>query len=200
MFRMDLVRILRTLVALSLVLPVYAASLFPDYPVNPASAYTVTARTADLTMGVEAVENLKDQQTYFHTELAPKGFVPVFVVIQNASQVDSFLFDKTKVRYGPIDAGVSTPKEGSKAGEALALAAVPFVGLFASLKVISNAFEVQQNLLKKELQSTTLSPGTSAHGFLYIPTPKHAPREKIHLRVPITRAGADEAIVLDLVL
>ena len=88
---------------------------------------------------------------------------------------------------------------GSKAGESLAVAAVPFVGLFAALKIISNVSQVQQNLLKKEVQSTTLSPGTSAHGFLYIPVPKDAPREKIHLRVPITRTGADEAFVLDLV-
>jgi hypothetical protein len=197
--RSDLVRILRTLVALSLVPPVYAASTFPDYPVSPASDYSVSTQTAGLTIGLVAVEDLKEQKTYFHTEVAPKGFVPVFVVIQNGSKGDSFLFDKTKVTYGPADSSVSTPKEGSKAGESLAVAAVPLVGLFFALKLISNASEVQQNFLQKEMQSTTLSPGASAHGFLYIPVPKNAPRQKIHLRVPITRASADETFVLDLV-
>jgi hypothetical protein len=152
-----------------------------------------------LTIGLVAVEDLKEQKTYFHTEVAPKGFVPVFVVIQNGSKGDSFLFDKTKVTDGPADSSVSTPKEGSKAGESLAVAAVPLVGLFFALKLISNASEVQQNFLQKEMQSTTLSPGASAHGFLYIPVPKNAPRQKIHLRVPITRASADETFVLDLV-
>lgn len=199
MLRIDLVRVLRTLVALSLVSRVYAASTFPEYPLNQASDYAVSTQTAGLTIGVKAVENLKDQETYFHTELTPKGFVPVFVVIQNGSSGDSFLFDKTKVTYGPADSSASTPKMGSKAGESLAVAAVPFVGLFAALKIISGVSQVQQNLLKKEMQSTTLSPGTSTHGFLYVPVLKNAPREKTHLRVPITRIGADEAFVLDLV-
>ena len=199
MLRSDLFRDLCTLVALSLVPPVYAASAFQEYPLSQAGDYAVSTQTAGLTIGVKAVENLKEQETYFHTELTPKGFVPVFVVIQNGSSGDGFLFDKTKVTYGPADSKASTPKMGSKAGESLAVAAVPFVGLFAALKIISNVSQVQQNLLKKELQSTTLSPGTSAHGFLYIPVPKGAPREKIHLRVPITRTVADEAFVLDLV-
>ncbi len=179
--------------------PVYAASAFPDYPVRPASSYAISTQTAGLTIGVEAVENIKEQQSYFHTALAPKGIVPVFVVIQNGPDGDSFLFDKTKVSYGAADSGVSTPKTGSKGGEALALSAIPFVGIIPAIKVISNASQVQQNLLMKELQSTTLSPGTSVHGFLYIPVQKNAVRQKIRLHVPISRAGTDESFVLDLV-
>jgi hypothetical protein len=195
----DMITILRTLVALSLVPTVYAASTFPAYPGRPANAYAVSTQTDGLTIGLETVEDPRAQETYFHTPLTPKGFVPVFVVIQNGSNEDSFLFDKTKVTYGPTDSGVSTPKEGSKAGQSLAAAAVPFVGLFAAIKIISNASQVQQNFLKKEIQSTTLSPGASAHGFLYIQVPKNAPRQKIHLRVPITRTGLDKTFVLDLV-
>jgi hypothetical protein len=52
--------------------------------------------------------------------------------------------------------------------------------------------------LKKELQSKTLSAGTSAHGFVYVPVPKNTPREKIILRIPVTRTGTDESIVLEL--
>ena len=198
MLSSNLGRILCTFVSLSIV-PVYGQSTFADYPARPASEYAISAQTGGLTMGVEAVDDVKDQRTYFHTELPKKGFVPVFVVIQNGSNADSFLFDKTKVRYGSADTGVSTPKEGSKAGKSLTLAAIPFVGLFASLRVITDASEVQQNFLKKEIQSTTLSPGTSARGFLYIPVPKNTPRQKIHLSVPISKAGADDTFVLDLV-
>jgi hypothetical protein len=197
--RTDLGRIVGILVACSLVSPLYAIDEFPDYAVRQADTYAVTTQKANLVIGVQPIEDLKEQRTYFHTELAPKGFLPVFVVIQNGSSADSFLFDKAKLTYGPFGAGVSTPKSGSKAGESLALSAIPFVGLVAALKVISSASQVQQNILKKELKSTTLSPGASAHGFLYIPVPKDGHRQKINLRVSITRADADEATVLDLI-
>ena len=79
--RTDLLRIVGILVALSLVPPAYAADKFPDYPVRPASDYAVKTEKAGVTVGVQPIEDLKEQKTYFHTELSPKGFVPVFVVI-----------------------------------------------------------------------------------------------------------------------
>ena len=185
-------------VALSLGSPVCAQNKFPDYPVRQPGDYAITTERAGLSLGIQPVEDLPEQRTYFRTDVATLGIVPVFVVIHNATNGDSFLFDKTKVTYGPADSTVSTPKTGSKAGQALALSAIPFVGIWPALRVVSNVSQVQQNLLKKELQSTTLSPGASAHGFLYIPVQKDAPRQKLHLRVPITKAGTDEAIVLDL--
>jgi hypothetical protein len=177
---------------------VCAASEFPDYPVYKAREYDISTETAGVTIGIQPLEDISEQQNYFHTGLAPKGFIPVFVVIHNGSHEDSFLFDKTKIRCGADDLSVATPKEGSKAGKALAASAVPFVGIFASMQIISNVSQIQQNLLKKEVQSTTLSPGYSVHGFLYVPVPKQAVRQKIHLRVPITRAGTDDTFNLDL--
>jgi len=200
--RTGLVRIVGTFVALSLVQPVYAGEKFPDYPVRKAGEYAVTAEKAGLTIGVQPVEDLREQKTYFHTELTPKGFIPVFIVMQNGSNADSFLFDKTRVTYGAADSSVSTPEARSKAGEGIAiasLATVSLVGGFVAVKLISNASWVQENILKKELQSKTLSAGTSAHGFLYVSVPKNAPRQKIHLQVPVTRTGTDETLVLDLV-
>ena len=67
------------------------------------------------------------------------------------------------------------------------------------MKLISNASWVQENILKKELQSKTLSVGTSTHGFLYVPVPTNTPRQKITLRVPVTRTSTDETFVLELV-
>jgi hypothetical protein len=195
----NLASIVRTMTALLLASSLCVASTIPDYPVSHPGDYAVSTRAAGLSIGVQPVEDPKDQETYFRAELKAKGFVPVFVVIQNEASEGSFLFDKTKVTYGPADSTLSTPKTGSRGADAFAAAAIPFVGIFAVPKIISNAAEVQHNLLKKEVQSTTLSPGKSLHGFLYIPVPKDAPREKIHLRVPITRAGADETLVLDLV-
>jgi hypothetical protein len=78
------------------------------------------------------------------------------------------------------------------------MATLSVSGAFVAMKLISDASWVQENILKKELQSKTLSAGTSAHGFVYVPVPKNTPREKIILRIPVTRTGTDESIVLEL--
>jgi hypothetical protein len=203
LIRTDLVRILGTLVALSLVLPVYAADKFPDYPVRPAGDYSVTAERAGLIVGVQLVEDLKDQKTYFNTELTHKGLIPVFIVIQNGSSSDSFLFDKSGIKFGQVALSGFTPKTSMNPGETAAFNSsaflVPVAGAVLVLIHFSNAERVQQNILRKEMQSRTLSPGMSVHGFLYLPVPKKGPREKIRLQVPITRAGTGEMFVLEVV-
>ncbi len=181
------------LVALLLARSAFAGHKFPDYDVRSVDDYPVTAEKGELKIGVQPIEDLKEQKTYFATELTPKGFIPVFVVIQNGSSADSFLFEKSNVGY----AGVSsdpTPQVRSKVGESLVLLGP---GLIA-MALITNATEIEQNLVKKEIRSATLSPGTSLHGFLYIPAPKKGPRDKIHLQVPITKAGTNETYVLNL--
>lgn len=197
----DLSRIAGISVALLFVQPAYTADKFPDYPVRPAGDYSVKTEKAGLTIGIQPVEDLKEQKTYFHTELSPKGFVPVFVVIQNAVDGDSFLFDKSGITYGPADSSPSTPDARSKAGDKLAvvsMATLSLGGALLAMKLISDASWVQENILKKELQSKTLSAGTSAHGFVYVPVPKNTARERIVLRIPVTRAATEESIVLEL--
>jgi len=201
-----LVCIFARVVTLSLIPLSCLADMSPDYPTRQARDCTVSVEKAGFAIGVQPVEDLKEQETYFHTKLAPKGFVPVFIVMQNGSSADSFLFDKTKITYGPAESTVSTPETRSKTGKGIAIASVATLsgvvtpaGMLVAMKLFSNASHVQQNILKKELQSKTLSPGGSAHGFLYVPVLKNVPREKIHLRVPIARAGTDEPLVLDLV-
>lgn len=203
----DLLRIAATFVALSLVSPVYASEKFPDYPVRPPGDYAVTAEQAGVTIGLQPVEDPKEQKTYFDTELTPKGVIPVFIVMQNGSTGESFLFDKTKVTYGPADSSLSTPKMGEKAakgavivGTASALAISP-AGMVVAIALASKAVhgtQIQESILKKEMQSKTLSPGVSAHGFLYVQVPKKGPREKIHLKIPITKASTEEVVVFDL--
>lgn len=174
--------------------PAGAAQKFPDYPVRSAGDYAIKIERAGLVIGVEPVEDLKDQKSYFSAETTPKGFIPVFIVIQNGSSGESFLFERSNVGYAGVSSN-STPNAKSKVGEGMAMAGL--TGIVA-MKLITNATQIQQNILKKEVQSKTLSPGTSVHGFLYIPVPKKGPREKIHLQVPISTAGTSETFVLNL--
>jgi hypothetical protein len=155
----------------------------------------VSTEKAGFAVGVQPVEDLKEQETYFHAQLARRGFIPVFIVMRNGSNGESFLFNKTEIAYGPADSNLlPTPNLSTGSAKFLLLG-----GGVLGMMAVRDASQVQENILKQELQSKTLSPGGSAHGFLYIPVPKNAPRQKIRLRVPITRADTGETFVLDLV-
>lgn len=182
----------------------YGEQKFPDYPVHAAGSYAVTAQTAGLAIGVQPVEDLKDQKIFFDTELTPKGFIPVFIVIENQSKEDSFLFDKSAVTYGSADSGIPTPQIPSKMRDQAVLAGLASLapaGGFIVMAKVHHASHIQANLLKKELQSRTVSPAASIHGFLYISAPKDGSRQKIRMRIPVTKMGAQgpEPVVLDLV-
>lgn len=172
---------------LSLALAVTAADRYADYPVHPAASYAITAADSGLTIGLEPVEDLKDQKTYFDTELTPKGFIPVFLVIENKSKDDSFIFDKSAVTYGPVGSGAATPNLHSKIRDNTALgglAALSTPTAFIAMAKVTHASHIQANILKKELQSTTLSPSASAHGFLYVPVPRSGPGKRFIFGFP----------------
>jgi hypothetical protein len=186
--------------AFILALTALGADKFPDYPARSADAYTVNSRQAGVIVAVEPVEDLKDQKKYLGTELSTKGYLPVFLVVENGSG-ESLLFDKAKLTFGDGEATGTSLQNRSQAGEAAGLmsaAAVSPAGLFIALKLIANASQVQQNMLKKEVQSKTLSPGTSVHGFLYIPIPKKGERATVRLHVPLGRVGTDDTTAVEL--
>ena len=184
-----------------------AIQKFQSYPVRKASECVVKDGHMGLSVGVEPMESLQDQESYFNTVLSPKGFLPIYIVIENNSDGASYIFDKNAVTYGvstgkgggpTLNAGAAKTAEVTTAA-AIVVAPIAVVASFIAAQFVSNATEVQQNLLKSEVQSTTLSVGDTVHGFLYIPVPKKRPRGEIHLQVPVTKAGTKESFVLNLV-
>ena len=188
------------LVVLSLVRPAYAGPKFADYPQRKASECAIKADKLGFVVGIQPVEDLNDQKNYFNSDLTKKGFIPVYIVIENQSSADSFLFDKTGVKIGVGTSTGSGPNANSKSVQTLqvvsALAISP-VGIIIGAKLAKDEALVQTNLLKKEVQSKTLSPASSTSGFLYLPVPKAGPRQPIHLTISITRSGDDEPFSLD---
>lgn len=148
-----------------------AAQKFPDYPVRPASEYATHTGRNGVNIGVEPVEDPDEQKTYFAAKLTPNGFIPVFLVIENGSATDTFLFDQTNIGYG---------------------------GAFYNFMPNLGMNHIQENIAKKQVKSATLSPGQSVHGFLYVPVPRKGMRAKVHLQVPITKAGTSQTFVLNL--
>jgi len=185
---------------LTYAVPAHSAQKFPDYPVRQPSDYSTSVRQDEVSIGLVPIDSVQDQLTYFHTALSPKGFLPVLVVINNRSKSDSLLLDKGGISYGLGDYDEAAPKENT-AGQKAAFAStsfIPFVGPFIAMGMAKDASEVKQNLVLRELQSRTLSPGETVHGFLYIPIPKKGPRPKIHIQFPVAWAGSDRTSVLHL--
>jgi hypothetical protein len=165
------------------------AATFPNYPSRPPRECAVSAESGGVVVGAQPMLDPADQQTYFHMKL--KGLVPVFIAIQNGSKGDSFIFDKANVKSGPAETGVASPDVTKSRGRQAA-------GVFVSPLFITHDFKNQQNLLKQEVQSTTLSPGASTHGFLYLPVSNGVTGQKMQLRVVLVKAGSGETSFIDL--
>ena len=188
MSRTNCQAVICTLAVLFLAQPGYASHYFPDYPVRPAAEYTNKVAKAGLIVAVEPVEDPEQQKTYFGSHLSSAGILPVFIVIQNISATDTYLFDKSAVGLG--DAVEVTGKGGGNTALQL--------GSGGLVDPVNSRIQHGENLMKKGVRSTTLSPGSSVYGFVYVPVPKHAPRKKMHLQVPLTNAQNSETEVVNL--
>jgi hypothetical protein len=185
---------------LGCVVAAYGAQKFADYPVRAPRDCSASVRGDDVSIGLEPVASVEDQMTYFHTALAPNGFLPVMVVVHNRSKSDSLLLDKGGISYGVGGPGKAAPKEDS-VGQKVAItttSAIPFIGPFIAMGLGKDASEVKQNMVVRELQSQTIAAGDTVHGFLYLPIPKKGARPKIHIQFPIAWAGSDKTSVLTL--
>ena len=190
MSRTNSLTVICTLAVLLLLQPGYSSHHFPDYPVRPAGEYANRVAKAGLIVAVEPVEDPEQQKTYFNSNLSSMGMLPVFIVIQNTSATDTYLFDKSAVGLG--DAAEITGKGTRKTASLLGS------GGLVDLTLVTDVKQVQENLMKKEVRSKTLSPGSSVYGFVYVPVPTDAPRKKMHLQVPLTNAQSGETEVVNL--
>lgn len=190
MFRTKSMAVVCALAFLFLVQPAGAAHHFPDYPVRPAGEYANKVVKAGLIVAVEPVEDSERQKTYFDSHLSSKGILPVFLVIQNTSSTDAYLFDKSAV--GLADAAEVSGKSARKTAWQLGS------GGLVDLSLNNDVTQVRENLTKKEVRSKTLSHGSSVYGFVYVPVPTDAPRKKMHLQVPLTNVQSGETEVINL--
>jgi hypothetical protein len=222
LLRKNMVGVAGLFVGLALALPAYAGYFgpkFANYPERKTNDCAVKAEKAGVVLGVLTVEDSKEQKTYFDALMIPRaGYMPVYVVLENRSSGDSFLFDKKSIEYGAsssagLGTGALTKANNSILVKITEELCSPYdcpynlphpvlmdsSGMASALSAESYVLQIQQQLLKIELQSKTLSPGQSVHGFLYLPVPKKGPRDKIMLRVPMIRAGTGETFVLEVV-
>jgi len=196
MSRTKSLTVMGTLAVLLVVQPGYASHHFPDYPVRPAGEYANKVVKAGLIVGVEPVEDPEHQKTYFNSRLGSQGILPVFIVIQNTSATDAYLFDKSAVGLG--EAAEVTGKGARETALPLGSGGLVDLALYVADLTRFREQDNLMNLVKKEVRSKTLSPGSSMYGFVYVPVPIDAPRKKIHLQVPLTNAQSSETEVVNL--
>ena len=182
------------------IMPAGGTQTFPDYPVPQPSHCAIHEQQKDVSVGLELMESPQDQMTYFHTALGTHGFLPVLIVIHNRSNSDSLLLEKDGISYAPDQAGKTKLHENS-GGQKTAIvttAFIPIIGPFISMGVEKQTSEVMQNLLLRQLQSETISPGSTVSGFVYVAIPKKGPRPNMWMQVPVGWAGSDRTSVLKL--
>jgi hypothetical protein len=176
--------------------PVSAGTKFESYPDRKASECAAKAEKDGLVVGAQPMDDTRDQKTYFGTNMTEKGYLPVYLVVENQSSADSYLFDKSNVALAGASAD-AVKEARSKRGETLAMIGVG--GIFA-MHAITKGTEVQENLLKREIQSKTLSPRLSVNGFLYVPIPREGARGGISLQIPLVNARTNEVRVINITI
>jgi hypothetical protein len=188
-------RIGPTLAALSLVASSFAAPRFPDYPVKAAREYSAKVSKAGILVAVEPVWEIEQEKKYFDANLRARGYVPVLLVIEDASPTDEFLFDYSAI--GLPDGSEVVGKSAKRTANSKTSGGIIDLTLLktdSSLKDVA----IRENLIKRHIRSTTLGPGSTARGFVYIPVSSEGAPTPIHLQIPLTNAKSGEIEVFDI--
>ena len=165
-----------------------AAAELPAYPARTPRECAASAESGGVVVGIQPMRDPAEQKTYLGMKM--KDLLPVFITMQNEAK-DSFIFDRDNIKFGPAETALASPDVTKSRGRNAA-------GVFISPIFITHGFKNQQNLEKLEVRSTTLSPGASAHGFLYLPMEKDVTGQKMQLRVVLVKVGSTETSNIDL--
>lgn len=135
-----------------------------------------------------------ESEKYFGVNFKDTEIYPILLVIQNTGE-DSYIIEKESASLTTEDAYIEAQKQdlktalnmektGSSIAEPAAVATAAGILIFLPLAILAipislfgsnmtcNAQEIKRNMLENEFQTTTLSKGRSAHGFLYFQRPK----------------------------
>lgn len=178
-----------------------SAASFPDYPVKPAHEYPAAIEKAGYIIAAIPVEDRNDQRKYFGLDLRSRGFVPVFLVVENRTSDRSVLLKKDSLMYSPAGkSGSALANAASSSRVDKTIMALGYVSVYAYMAVVvtSKNKESRQHLLETELQSATVSPGQSVHGFVFVPAKRgYSSRKKMQLAIPLALSGSDDVVTID---
>jgi hypothetical protein len=177
-------KVAHAIIAFLLVLQGCATLSLPDYPKGTTASYSNAATINDLCVAVQPITKKADLEKYFGTNLNDIGIVPIYIISENRNSQTSFIISKDRVSLfndkNTLDQGART--EESTAGRAVSLIGAALVSLpllFIGPKMISDAEIIKHNLVRKELQTRTVSPGKSVDGFVYFKLPESSSADRL---------------------
>jgi hypothetical protein len=173
----------------ALVAIAFSARIYPDYPTRPVAEYKSRTELGDLAIAVDPLDDPAVLKEYFNVK--PGGILPVFLVIKNNSAQDTYIFDKSEVGLG--EAAEFKGRNARKTSTILSS------GGLIDLALTKAETHERENMVKKEIRSRTIAPGSETSGFVYVPVNDDGSRGKFHLQVPLSNARTGESQVGNIV-
>lgn len=190
-----------------------------DYPKGTTTSTAKAITLKNLSIATKPITDKDELDNYFGTNLLELGIVPIYVISENKSSEASFVISKDgvllKSTANDITQGVKTDDQ-SATGKTLGIVGAssfiltPVGGLFVGLPMIyygsklkSDAVIIKQNIVKKQLQTRTVSPGKTVDGFVYFQFPD---RESINrlsefsISIEILEIGSNELVTFTIKL
>jgi hypothetical protein len=181
---------------------------FPPYPIRPLHEYQVRQTKNEVSVCLESVADVGRQKQYLGVDLHAKHFLPLLIVVENASG-GSVIVSRDQIElFSPLNQGSGTPAAAvmpsySVAGQSFQAASLPAAFVGASLpalliadKLIAITSEIRHNLIAKQFRTQTLAPGKSGFGFLYLPSSSIAGHPVLQLRALATGGNTNLVFVL----
>lgn len=165
---------------------------FPEYPVKAAKEYPGAITIEGLTVGVQPIADPDEQHQFFGLNFSKNNFLPVLVVVENGSAADSFILNRELIgiyageeeQAGPGHSELGNPSKTARRLEVASAVTLSIGAAVVASVMMMKAADIKQNLIKKELRSSTLPPGQRSGGFVFVPLPPD-PEKRAHLRMRV---------------
>jgi hypothetical protein len=151
------------------------AHQFPDYPARTAGDCTIHVAADGAALGAEPIFDRATAEQYFEVDMAGRGILPVYVVVENHAPGRTLL--ASREQFSIVDVKVAGDKNdvaNSTAGAIIAMTGAVAISaplLFIGGAMASDADNVKTNFDRKAFQPQTVSPGSSASGFVFFKIP-----------------------------
>jgi len=181
----------------------------PRYQPQPGEAVgnEVKADQEGLAIAIEPFTDADKCSRFFGVNLLEQRILAVYVVAENRGSGSSYLISRDRAALAPGRLAEGTIATGRRigstgGGEGVAMTGALLISpllQFTGFKMISDAQVIKHNMEVQALDTTTLSPGRRAHGFLYFQLPPEgALARDWRLRFRASELGAKREIALNL--
>jgi hypothetical protein len=177
MLRVSMVRRLTTGVALAAIVAACGIALAPDYPGPSSQSSATQSEREGLTLTVSPMLDRAEQDRYFGTTLSDEMIIPIWLSVLNNGGRGSYILRKDNIHFmqGIADTSQATSYATSDVTAVASVALISVVGGFIADSMASNTAAIKANLENKELKTSTIAPGASAGGFIYVKSTGQSP-------------------------